>query len=150
MEAVFLSETDRTTGRHTLEVSSRQLLPGSLCVSILWVWVLCYGRRSAGQSVLQQSTHLGLTTRSLLHVWQLRSCSCGAPSLTRGQVCPLNILLALASVVFLGSESLGTCDHILLSHIWDFPFRRLLRLAGSQWRYSIPPPHGCYSVMFYL
>jgi hypothetical protein len=33
-------------------------------------------------------------------------------------------------------------DHILLSQIWDFPFRRLLRLAGSQWRYSIPPPHG--------
>jgi hypothetical protein len=24
----------------------------------------------------------------------------------------------------------------LLSHIWDFPFRRLLRLAGSRWRYS--------------
>jgi hypothetical protein len=23
-----------------------------------------------------------------------------------------------------------------------FPFRRLLRLAGLRWRYSIPPPHG--------
>jgi hypothetical protein len=23
-----------------------------------------------------------------------------------------------------------------------FPFRRLLRLAGSRWRYSNPPPHG--------
>jgi hypothetical protein len=34
-----------------------------------WVWVLCYDRRSAGQSVLEQSTHLGLTTRSLLLVW---------------------------------------------------------------------------------
>jgi hypothetical protein len=31
---------------------------------------------------------------------------------------------------------------ILLSQIWDFPFRRLLRLAGSRWRYSTPPPHG--------
>jgi hypothetical protein len=30
-----------------------------------------------------------------------------------------------------------------LSHIWDFPFRLLLRLAGSRWRYSNPPPHGC-------
>jgi hypothetical protein len=48
------------------------------------------------------------------------------------------MLLALASVVFLGSESLSTCDHILLSQIWDFPFRRLLRLAGSRWRYSTP------------
>jgi hypothetical protein len=27
---------------------------------------------------------------------------------------------------------------------WPFfaPFRRLLRLAGSRWRYSTPPPHG--------
>jgi hypothetical protein len=105
------------------------------------VWVLCYDRRSAGQSVLEQSTHLGLTTRSLLHVWQLRSCSCGASSLTRGRVCPLYMLLALASAVFLWSESLGTLDHILLSHIWEFPFRLLLRLAGSRWRYSTPPPH---------
>jgi hypothetical protein len=30
----------------------------------------------------------------------------------------------------------------LLSQIRDFPFRRLLRLAGLRWRYSTPPPHG--------
>jgi hypothetical protein len=53
------------------------------------------------------------------------------------------MLLALASVVFLGSESFGTRDHLLLSQIWDVPFRRLLRLAGPRWRYSNPPPHGC-------
>jgi hypothetical protein len=35
-------------------------------------------------------------------------CSCGAPSLTRGRVCLFYVLLALASAVFLGSESLGT------------------------------------------
>jgi hypothetical protein len=117
--------------------------------SLVWVWVLCYDRRWTGQSVLEQSTHQGLMTRSLLHVWRLRSCSYGAPSLTRGRVCPLYMLLALASAVFLGSETLGTWDHILLSHIWDFTFRRLLRLAGSRWRYSIPPPHwelACLSV----
>jgi hypothetical protein len=74
-------------------------------------------------------------------LWQLRSWVVGAPPLTRGQVCLLYMLLALASVVFLGSESLGTRDHILLSQIWDFPFHRLLRLAGSRWRYSTPPPH---------
>jgi hypothetical protein len=114
---------------------------GSVFCSI-WFWFLCYDRRSAGQSVLEYSTHLGLTTRSLLLVWQLRSCSCGAPSLTRGPVYLLYVLLALASSVFLGSESIGTWDHILLSQIWDFPFRRLLRLAGSRWRYSTPPRHG--------
>jgi hypothetical protein len=37
---------------------------------------------------------------------------------------------------------LGTRYHIILSQIWDFLFRRLLRLAGSRWRYSTPPPHG--------
>jgi hypothetical protein len=57
----------------------------------------------------------------------------------RGRVFLLYMLLTLASVVFLGSESLGTRDHILLSQICDFLFRRLLRLAGSRWRYSTPP-----------
>jgi hypothetical protein len=76
-------------------------------------------------------------------LWQLRSCFCGAHSLTRGRVRLFYMLLALASVVFLGSESLGTRDHLLLSQIWDVLFRRLLRLAGSRWRYSNPPPHGC-------
>jgi hypothetical protein len=32
--------------------------------------------------------------------------------------------------------------HILLPQIRDFPFRRLLWLAGLRWRYSTPPPHG--------
>jgi hypothetical protein len=40
-----------------------------------------------------------------------------ASSLTRGRVCLLYILLALASVVVLGSESLWTRNHILLSQI---------------------------------
>jgi hypothetical protein len=62
-------------------------------------------------------------------LWQLRSCFCGAPSLTRGRVCLLCMLVALASVVFFGSDP----------HIWDFPFRRLLRLAVSRWRHSTPP-----------
>jgi hypothetical protein len=75
-------------------------------------------------------------------VRQLLVCWLGVLPLTRGRVCHLRFLLALASAVILGSESLGTRDHILLSYIWDFPFRRLLRLAGSRWRYSTPPPHG--------
>jgi hypothetical protein len=38
-------------------------------------------------------------------------------SLTRGRVCSLQLLLALASAVILGSKSRGTHDHILLSQI---------------------------------
>jgi hypothetical protein len=67
---------------------------------------------------------------------------CGALFITRGRVCRLELLLALTSAIILGSESGGTGDHILLSQILDFPFRRLLRFAGLRWRYSIPPPHG--------
>jgi hypothetical protein len=89
-------------------------------------------------------------------------------SLTRRWVCPLQLLLGLASAVILRSESRRTHDHILLSQIRDFPnldgqvlvfisppeqggpvippgtgfpFRRLLLLAGLRWRYSTPPPH---------
>jgi hypothetical protein len=91
--------------------------------------------------------HLGLMTRYLL-LWQLRSY--GKHSLTRGRICLLYMLLALASAVIFGSSSLRTRGHILLSQIRDFLFRRLLRLAGSRWRYSTPPPHGnliCWSVL---
>jgi hypothetical protein len=54
----------------------------------------------------------------------------------------LQLPLALASTVILGSEFRGTLDHILLSQIRDFPFCRLLQLAGLLWKYSTPPPHG--------
>jgi hypothetical protein len=93
------------------------------------------------QLTISLSVSLGVEPH-LLYLWQLRSCFSGAPSLTRKRVCFLYMLLVLANVVFLGSESLGTSDQILLSQIWDFPFRRLLRLAGSRWRYSNSPSHG--------
>jgi hypothetical protein len=75
-------------------------------------------------------------------VRQLRVCSCGTLSLARGRVCRLQLLLVIASAVIFASESHGTHDHILLSQIRDFPFRRLLRLAGLRWRYSTLPPKG--------
>jgi hypothetical protein len=83
---------------------------------------------------------------------QLQVCWCGAPSLTLGGVCRLQLLLALASAVILESESCDTHYHILLSQIRDSPnlegqvpvfispgtgflSRRLLRFAGLRWRY---------------
>jgi hypothetical protein len=50
-------------------------------------------------------------------------------------------------IVFLGSDSLGTRDYILLSQIWDFHFRRLLRLAGSRWSIMLNP--RSYSVYIF-
>jgi hypothetical protein len=54
----------------------------------------------------------------------------------------LKLLLGLESAVIFESVSRVIRDHILLSKIGYFPFRRLLRIAGLRWRYSIPPPHA--------
>jgi hypothetical protein len=91
---------------------------------------------------VSRSVYLRIKHRSavcyqiFITVRQLRVCLSGAPSLTRGRVCCLQLVLGLASTVLLGSESRGNRDNILLSQIRDFPFRRLLRLAGLRWRYS--------------
>jgi hypothetical protein len=75
----------------------------------------------------------------------LQFCWCGGGlSLTRGQVCRLQLLLVLASVVILVSESHGTCNHILLSQFRDFLFRHLLRLAGLRWGYSTLSLQTCF------
>jgi hypothetical protein len=47
------------------------------------------------------------SVRNTEYVWQLRSSFRGTPSLTRGRVCLLYVLLALASAVFLGRRYLG-------------------------------------------
>jgi hypothetical protein len=56
-----------------------------------------------------------------------------APSLTRGRVCNLLLLLGLVSGVSLGSESHGTQDHILFSE-----FLRLPQPGGPGPRIYIP------------
>jgi hypothetical protein len=56
-------------------------------------------------------------------IFQLNLCGYNpyvTSSLTRGWVCRLKLLLVLASVVILRSESRGTNDHILLSQIRVF------------------------------
>jgi hypothetical protein len=78
-------------------------------------------------------------TRFVLLFWQLRSFLLWGALSYENTGLSLYMLLALASAVFLGSEFFTTRGHILLPQIWDFPFRRLLRLAGSRWRYSTPP-----------
>jgi hypothetical protein len=94
-----------------------------------------------------------------------------APSLTRGCVCNLLLLLGLTLFVL----SCTGLDHILLSQFLrvpqpggpspriyipqeqggpvippgtGFPFRRLLRLAGLRWRYLNPPSHGLVYIRY--
>jgi hypothetical protein len=96
------------------------------------------------------------------------------PYLTRGSVCRLQLLLAIASAVILGSEYRGIHDNILFTvsnlrlpqpgvsgpHIYIsqeqggpvilpgtwFPFCCHLLLAGLWSRYLNPPPHGHHSL----
>jgi hypothetical protein len=79
----------------------------------LLVWVLCYDRRFSRPVSWNKAPIWGL--RPDFYYCHLRDCWFGALPLTRGRVCRLQLLLALASAVILGSESSGTRDHILLS-----------------------------------
>jgi hypothetical protein len=69
-----------------------------------------------------------------IHSFQLNTCSYS--TLTRGWVCCLQVLLALASAVILRSKPRGTRDQILLSQIRDSP-----NLEG-QVPYLCPPGTG--------
>jgi hypothetical protein len=56
----------------------------------------------------------GAHDQIFITVRQLRVCSCRAPSLTRGLVCSLQLLLGLASVAILGSEPRRTHGLVLV------------------------------------
>jgi hypothetical protein len=99
----------------TLSVSSRFQLLQSQSQTVLYDW-----RFTTNKFVLATSP-LRLTTSNFS---QLNACSRSpylTPSLTRGWVCRLQLLLVFASAVILRSESSWTHDHILLSQIRDFP-----------------------------
>jgi hypothetical protein len=63
----------------------------------------------------------GAQDKTFVTVRQLRLFLCGPSSLMIGQVCRLQLLLALASAVILGSESCGTHDLIYCLRIKDPP-----------------------------
>jgi hypothetical protein len=85
----------------------------------------------------------GVSDQICITVTQLRVCWCGALSLTREDGSVLyNCCWPSPAQSFSGLTPVELATIFLLSQIRDFAFRRLLRLAGSRWRYSIPPPHG--------
>jgi hypothetical protein len=103
----------------TCRASVEALDPASTWVSeseLFYDW-----RFTANQFAFAPSP-LRLTTSNF--IFQLNTCSRSpyvTSSLTRGWICRLQLLLALASAVRLRSVSRGTHDHILLSQIRDSP-----------------------------
>jgi hypothetical protein len=79
---------------------------------------------------------------------QLRVCYFVTPSLTRGWVSNLLLLLVLASAVFLGSEFRETEDHIWLSQSWDSPNLEV-QVPQEQGGPDIPPGLGSLPVASY-
>jgi hypothetical protein len=101
------------------------------------VWVLCYNRLSVGQC-LGIKHPSGAYDQILITVRQLRVCWCWAPSLTRGRICRLQLLLVLASA-FSGLSPVALATIFYWHRFETSLFRRLPRLAGLRWRCSIPP-----------
>jgi hypothetical protein len=64
----------------------------------------------------------GAQDQIFITIRQMLVCWYGAPSLVRGQVCYLQLMLVLPSAVILGSKSHGTHDHISLPQIRDSPY----------------------------
>jgi hypothetical protein len=83
----------------------------------------------------------------------LRVCCCGAPSLMRGRVSHLQLLLVLVSAVILRSESHETHDRILLSQIRDSPNLEgqvpVFISPGERVAYLYPQVLGSFSVASY-
>jgi hypothetical protein len=130
---------------------------------------LLYDRQFTADQFVLAPSPLRLTTSNF--IFQLNTSSYSPyviSSLTRGWVCRLQLLLLLASAVSLRPEFRGAHDDFYCLRFetpptwrdrspylyppgtgWPsytpgtgFPFRRILRLAGLRWRYSIQPPHG--------
>jgi hypothetical protein len=95
------------------------------------VWPVCLGVRHPSGTCDQFFFFFEIFFRQLLVYYFV------APSLMRGRVCNLLLLLVLASAVLLGSDTRGTQDHILLSQ-----FLRLPQPGGPGPRIYIPPETG--------
>jgi hypothetical protein len=83
---------------------------------------LLYEMRFTTNQFVLATSPLRLTTSNFS--FQLNTCFCSpyvTPSLMKGWVCRLQLLLVLASSVILRSKSSGTHDYIFLSQILDSP-----------------------------
>jgi hypothetical protein len=129
LQSLCLSHSNSRMTRQSSTSSQRQLL-----VSWSWSHVTTDGR---SVSMSWQSWYRApllelrpdITSCRNVAVWNLRSCSCGAPSLTIGGS-------VICSIITQWSESLRTSNHTLLSHL------RLPQPGGPGSRIHIPQEQG--------
>jgi hypothetical protein len=83
------------------------------------VWVLCYDRQSVNQSVLEQSTHLGLTTRFLIPsdypLWRedgsvVNKCCWPSPAQSFSSQSPVRLVIIVYCLTFETSFFVASCD----------------------------------------
>jgi hypothetical protein len=120
--------------------------PQTFLIQLNWTELLYYDRRSVGQCVFVSSPLLGLMTRFFNIVRQLRVCWNGAPSLTRGRVCLLQLLLSSPAQSFSGPSPAGlmTIFHCLRFENPSTWRTRSLYPPGTGWP-SYTPRHWVVS-----
>jgi hypothetical protein len=121
---------------------------------LVWVWVLCYDRRSAGQSVLEQSTHLWLTTRSLLlsdscgfvdlelPVWRedgsvLYNCCWSSPAQSFSGPSPVGLVAIFYCLRFETSFSSPLTTRRVMVEVFDPASTRVSLLRNSSFSYKL-------------
>jgi hypothetical protein len=138
-----------TTRRTTVEIfdlaSTRDILVESSRVESSLM-----SRPTVSRPVCLGIKHLsGAYDQTFITVRQLWVCWCGALSLTRVRVRHLQFADGPRQSSHSWVQVRWDSRSQFTVQIRDFPFRRLLRLAGLRWKYSTPPPHGISSDLFF-
>jgi hypothetical protein len=91
----------------------------------------------------------GLTTRFLLVSDRYGFADVGRSLWREDGSVVYNLCWSSPAQWFLGPSPAGLVTIFCCLRFETFPFHRFLRLAGLQWRYSTPPPHGSWRLNFF-
>jgi hypothetical protein len=131
-------------------------VPGSTRALLYWNTKSGYNWRSAGQSVLESSPHLGPNTRLFISVRLLLVCWRVEPSLTRWRICRLQFIvkvvlrLRVSQSVFVSSLIWGSWPNELRFSLYSLDKDRIENTASNNsllWRQAFILGKYFYSAM---